>query len=110
MTMKYPLKKDIINRLIAEFDYPEYGAALVAKKLLHLQGSIKPLFTDWWYIGKKPLVDVEEYTFESLTESYKMNPIAAFLTLDWLVREPKRAKESLKHGHDYIMTDLSVIK
>ncbi len=38
-------------------------------------------------------------------ELHKMNPIAAFLTLDWLIREPEQAIESLKHGYDFIKTD-----
>ena len=103
--MRYPIKKDIVNRLIVEFDYPEYGAVIAARKLLHLQGSIRLLFIDWWFQGKKPSLDVEGYTFESLTESYKMNPIAAFLTLDWLIREPERAKGSLRRGHDILRID-----
>ena len=103
--MKYLLKKELVDGLITKFGYPKSGAALVSGKLLHLQRPIKSIFKDWWLLGENPDVEIEGYTFESLMELHKMNPIAAFLTLDWLIREPERAKESLKHGYDYVETD-----
>jgi hypothetical protein len=103
--MKYPLKKELVDGLITKYGYPKSGATLVSSKLLHLQRPINSMFRDWWLFGEKPNVDIEGYTFESLMELHNMNPIAAFLTLDWLMREPERAKESLKHGYDFIETD-----
>ena len=102
--MKSPLKKELVDGLITRFGYPKSGANLISSKLVHLQQPIKSAFKDWWLLGEKPNAEIEGYTFESLMESHGMNPIAAFLTLDWLIREPQRAKESLNRGHDFIKT------
>ena len=47
------------------------------------------------YVGRSRA----EYAKE-LIKSYEMNPIAAFLTLDWLKREPAIAEKMLKRGFD----------
>jgi len=33
---------------------------------------------------------------------FDMNPIAGFLTLDWLMKEPEKAKLTLEQGYDTI--------
>ena len=38
-----------------------------------------------------------DFMIESTME-YKMKPIGAFITLDWLYREPDQAKKALKRG------------
>lgn len=103
--MKYPLKKELVENLITRYGYPKSGAKLVACKLLHLQQPIKSMFARWWLLDEKPIVEVEGYTFGSLTESYKMTTIAVFLTLDWLIREPEPARKSLSKGNDFIYPD-----
>jgi hypothetical protein len=108
--MKYPMKKELVDGLITKFNYPKSGAMIVASKLLHLQVFLKPLFIDWWFNEIKPSIKLEGYTFERLTDSYKMNPIAAFLTLDWLSRDPKQARISLEHGYDFINTGTVINK
>ena len=41
-------------------------------------------------------------TIQRLIEQHNMKPIAAFLTLDWLSREPEAAIASLKCGYDRV--------
>lgn len=40
------------------------------------------------------------YSVEILKKDHGMNEIAAYLTLDWIIREPEEALQSLKKGHD----------
>lgn len=44
----------------------------------------------------------EGYTVKGLIKDYSMNPIAAYLTLDYLEKQPDEAKKSLKKGHDIV--------
>lgn len=46
-------------------------------------------------------VEIEGYTIKKLTET-GMNALAAFLSQDWLLRNPGEAKVMLKRGWDSI--------
>ncbi|MBU0975535.1 MAG: hypothetical protein ABIE03_06620 [Patescibacteria group bacterium] len=50
-----------------------------------------------------PDIEVEGYSLEKLVSEHQMNVLAAFLTLDWLRKEPEEAKKSLLRGHDAIV-------
>lgn len=95
-------RNDVIARLIDEYNYPTKGAQLVATKLEALTIEVRPYFERWWAGGPIPNLQIERYTVRRLMEEHGMNPIAGFLTLDWLVREPEMALASLKKGHDKI--------
>lgn len=41
-------------------------------------------------------------TVEKLMTENSMNEIAAYLALDWIIREPDQALKSLKKGHDIV--------
>lgn len=98
--MKSYSNEDLIQRLTTEFGYPARGAALVADKLTTLQPTLQMQFASWWYDGGLPRATIEDYSVERLMREHSMNPIAAILTLDWLLREPEKAKASLRRGHD----------
>ena len=93
---------DLIPRLISEFGYSFDGAKLVAQKLCICPPKIKDAFQKWWTDGSISPVAVAEVTVHQLMTEHGMKPIAAFLTLDWLIREPDKAKASLLRGHDRI--------
>jgi hypothetical protein len=95
-------RDDVITRLTDEFKYPAKGAQLVATKLQALTLEIRPYFEAWWFGGPIPDLQIEGFTVRKLMEEHGMNPIASFLTLDWLAREPEKALASLRKGHDKI--------
>ncbi len=92
----------VIARLESEFGYPSAGARLIADKLAAATPEVRAAFIDWWETGKLPAFAVEGYTANRLVEEHSMRPIAALLTLDWLIREPEQAKASLRKGHDHV--------
>jgi len=47
-------------------------------------------------------IAVEGYTVGSLMLRHNMNKVAAVLTLDYLRRDPEKALESLRKGHDFV--------
>ncbi len=89
-------------RLVSEFGYNDGGAALVAAKLANLHGELAEIVERWWRDGATIHFSVRGYTVQSLMADSAMNPIAAILTLDWLLREPDKAERAIRHGHDRI--------
>lgn len=83
-------ERELIQRLTHEFGYAEPGAQQVAEKLLRLTPDIYVAFEHWWRTGELPAASVEEYTLEKLIRQHGMNPVTAFLTLDWLAAEGQR--------------------
>ena len=61
--------------------------------------DVKKWFIDWYRGDGYPSVVVEGITAEFLAEEYGMNPVNAFLTLDWLREEPQAAKYFLVKRH-----------
>jgi hypothetical protein len=94
----------LLPRLQSEYGYPLKGAQLMAEKLVACQPVIKGAFMKWWQAGEFTPLEVEGYTWNQLMEKHGMKPLAALVTLDWLLREPEKAKQSLRKGHDFIRT------
>ena len=92
----------ITDRLKEQYHYPEDGARLIAEKLSHSHPEVQKAFWIWWEHGSIGELEVEGYNINRLMKEHDMNPIAALLTLDWLLRDPEKAKASLKRGHDRI--------
>lgn len=88
-------EEQVRERLITEFGYPPEQAGITAEKLLHLESGLQTDFEEWWETGRLPETEVEGFTVKRLMEQRELNPVAAFLSLDWLLREPKIAKETL---------------
>jgi hypothetical protein len=97
-------KDDLIPRLISEFGYPPKGAQIVGEKLVKSSPQIQQAFIRFWEAGEIPSMVVEGYTVSRLADEHGMKPIAALLTLDWLIRDPVQAKISLHKGHDFVIS------
>ena len=94
---------NLIPRLVDEFGYSEKSANRVIKNLKNCSERIKLDFLRWWNTGVLPDLEIEQYNVSRLKKEFGMNPIAALLTLDWLLKEPEEARASLKRGYDKII-------
>lgn len=91
----------IVLRLVTEFDYSQKNAEEVVEKLHACAPSVQEAFEKWWQgEGSDEALSVQGYTLPRLMKEYEMTPIAACLTLDWLIREPEVAVPALAHGYD----------
>ncbi len=94
---------EIIPRLVAEFGYSEKNATRVALNLQACTPVVQEAFEKWWRgEGLDPRLEVKGYTLKRLVEEYGFGPIAAFLDMDWLIREPEKAAQALSEGYDVI--------
>lgn len=95
-------EEEVFDRLVNEFGYPAHAAEVVTSKVGKLGPETHAAFALWWNSGQTPALEVEGYTVDRLMKEHDMNPIASILTLDWLAREPDKALESLRKGHDKV--------
>lgn len=61
--------------------------------------SARAWVIEWFFGGGYPKEQVEGITATFLIEEYGMNPINAFLTLNWLQEDPQAAKYFLVKKH-----------
>lgn len=59
-------------------------------------------FARWWETGELPTVGVGSCTAEHLVKERSLTPLAALLTLDWLLREPEAARIAIECGQDRV--------
>lgn len=93
-------REELVALLTARYGYPPGGARLVAQRLAASAPAVQAAFREWLENGAIPDLAVEGYTLSMLMGQHGMAPIAALLTLDWLLREPAPARASLAKGHD----------
>jgi hypothetical protein len=93
---------DLVPRLIGEFGYSPYAADVTARELVAADPRIQEAFYRWWNTSEISDIEVEGHHLQRLADEHGMNPIAAFLTLDWLIKEPEAALASLARGHDRV--------
>ncbi len=92
----------IAERLVETHGYPRHAAEVVAADLMELSPPVAAAFLAWWSSGVVHGVTVEGYTVDCLQVKFGMHPVAAYLTLEWLVQEPEQALAVLRHGLDRI--------
>jgi len=94
---------DLVTRLVDELDYPPDGARYMAERLAASDPRVRAGFWRWWRDG---VVDdalrIEGYTAARLVTEKGLNPLAAFVTVDWLCREPELAAATIEAGYDTI--------
>ncbi len=89
--------KDIIETKLKEQGYDSKSASLVAAELLKVDCSLNSLVEDWLN-DKQTDFEAQGYTISGLMKSRGMTYPAALLTIDWLIKEPEKAINSLKRG------------
>ena len=92
------MNKEILIKLLKEENYPTHMVDVTIEKLNKLQPIVLDNFEAWLNEGIIPDIEIEGYSYRVLVNDYGMKPVGAFLTLDWLCRDPQKASLSLKKG------------
>lgn len=85
--------------------YTEENIEGILQKIEDLPPELREGLDKFLETGETPDIEVEGWTVEKLKEERGLNEIASILALDWLGREPEKAKETLKRGFDRIVID-----
>lgn len=89
--------KQILDILIKE-GYPEFMHEKTILKIKNFSEQVSSAFKQWIIDNNEPDITIEGYSYKYLVNSMKMQPVGAFITLDWLIRDPVKAKCALKQG------------
>lgn len=92
-----------IQRLIDEFGYSDSKAKMIWQKISDISPDLYAVFNAWWENGKPPEITEAGISYSELISKHSMNPLAAFLTLDWLKRDPAAASAAIRRGHDRVV-------
>lgn len=90
-------KNQLLDILVKE-GYPEFMLEKTIKKIQNFNEQISFVFNQWVVDNTTPQITIEGFSFEFLVHTMKMQPVGAFITLDWLLREPEKAKRALRQG------------
>lgn len=88
-----------IQEILMQRGYSQRNASLVAKEMMNIAPQLQQ-YLEGWLMDKSynENYEVGEYSLKRLQEERRMNYPAALLTLDWLIKEPQAALESLNRG------------
>lgn len=93
---------DAIKKQLLEM--PEYKEPktllIIMSKVGLMSEALQEKFLDYLKSGKEVLPEYESnnYTLRQLTEQYSFKPVAAFLTMGWIERDPYAAIATLNKG------------
>ena len=87
-----------IYEILIENGYSENSANLVLNELAQLSAPLNECLVEWIETGNCKDYAVDGFSIFDFQKNRKMKYPAALLTMDWLIKEPEKAKESLKRG------------
>ncbi len=87
--------------------YPNDKVHILISGLEKMSPLVKKALETFLQTNEYKEINLLGYSIQNLTAEYGMNEIAAYLTLDWIIREPDKAIESLKKGHDFVRSSSS---
>ena len=92
------MDKSVIKEILVKEGYPDFMIENTMEKIGNFAPDIANAFAEWLDKGIEPDFEVEGFSYAMLMQTYEMKPVGAFITLDWLYRDPDRAKKALKRG------------
>ena len=95
-------QKRIDERYPGIYSGPQMESALESLISPSMDSEIRLHLEKFLTSGVLEDLTVEAYSVTRLKKEHGMNELAAFLTLDWLKREPEDAKASLAKGSDWV--------
>ena len=92
------MEEERIIKKLTDEGCPSFMISGMVEKIKAMDTELLAFFFHWCDNGKTPDIEIEGFTFESLINDYDMNSVGAFLTLDWLCKEPEKALQEIKRG------------
>ena len=95
--------KRLLNYLTDNLGYSEIRAKRTISALRRSDSCILEAFLRWFYTSKFPKETLYGVNVKALCDRRSLDPVTAFLTVDWVAREPQAAKKALSTGHDSLI-------
>lgn len=87
------------KEILIERGYPESAAIATSKNLSKLSGRFRLAIDKWLSEESESEIESQGYTSKGLMARFQgMTYPGAILTLDWLEREPEKAKRTIEQG------------
>ncbi|MBQ5673530.1 MAG: hypothetical protein IIV45_00335 [Lachnospiraceae bacterium] len=96
--MRITMDRARIKEILVEEKYPEFMIEKTADKIESFSPVVAKAFCSWCERKEQINLVVEGISFNDLVSKWGMNPVGAFITLDWLILEPEKAKKALNRG------------
>ena len=96
--MRITMDRVRIKEILVEEKYPEFMIEKTADKIESFSPVVAKAFCSWCERKEQINLVVEGISFNDLVSKWGMNPVGAFITLDWLILEPEKAKKALNRG------------
>lgn len=91
------MEQEVIKMILIDRGYSEKNAILASKELQNLAEPLMPLLERWLAdVDDKGDYEIAGYSICQLQKERRMKYPAALLTIDWLIKEPDAALESLR--------------
>ena len=87
-----------IKQKLMERGYNEKQAIVTAKELLTIDEMLKGAISLWMDKDEETDFTIEGVCLLNLKAKFKMTYPAALLTMDWVIKEPEKAKNALIKG------------
>lgn len=92
------MERNAIIEVLKEEGYPDFMIDKTVDKIESFSPIVAKAFCIWCEKEEQSNLVIEGFSFDELISKWGMPPIGAFITLDWLIREPEKAKEALTKG------------
>lgn len=86
------------KQVLSERGYTDKQVNAVIHDLMTLDESLKEGFSQWITSEKETDYTIKGITLSELKKKFGMTYPAALLTMDWIIKEPKKAIENINRG------------
>lgn len=87
-----------VEKILIERGYKADAARLLAALLSRINGKLRPLLDAWLENESEGDIVVAGISLITLKNKHNLKYPAALLSIDWLIREPEKAKAAIIRG------------
>jgi len=88
-----------IKIVLSERGYTEKQIPFLEEKMMKIDLSLKQGLNNWLEDNNAETdYTISGITLSEIKKEFQMNYLAALLTMDWVIREPEKAIESINKG------------
>ena len=95
--------ENIREKITALNIYPEENINMLVDKIELTDKEVYSAIELWLRAGAETNITIAGISYVDLADRCEMNPIAAYLTLDWIKRNPEEAVKTLRKEYSGLL-------